>query len=157
MRYYLIDRVTEFAKGLAATGVKNITLSEEILQDHFPDFPVFPGALIIESMAQLGGFLAEMSLNEPGRIRRALLAQIDRAKFHKAVEPGEQLLLRVHLGAQLPDAVKIEARAELNREKMATATLTFVLKEIDSVKIHDQRRYIYKLWTKHLDPTPVIL
>jgi 3-hydroxyacyl-[acyl-carrier-protein] dehydratase len=157
MRYFMIDRVTEFVSGQRAAGVKNITLSDEILHDHFPDYPVFPGAFVVEAMAQLGGFLIEMSLNRPGFIRRAMLARIDQAKFHKTAEPGDQMLLSVQFSQQMEDAVKIRAEAAISGEKSAVAELTFVLKTIDSERIHEQRRYIYKLWTKHLDPIPEIL
>ena len=59
MRFLLIDRIDEIRPGEFARGVKNVTMSEDFMQDHFPGFPVFPGTLIIEAMAQLGGYLAE--------------------------------------------------------------------------------------------------
>ncbi len=157
MRYFMLDRITEFSRGYHASGIKNISLSEDILHDHFPTYPVFPGALVIEAMAQLGGFLFEMSVNRPEKIRRALLAQIERAKFHRMAEPGDQLLLQAQMAEQMDDAVKIDIRADLSKEKIAVAKLTFVLMEIESEKIHEQRRYFYKLWTKYLEPTPEIL
>ena len=157
MRYFMLDRITEFIKGNRASGIKNISLSEDILHDHFPTYPVFPGALVIEAMAQLGGFLFEMSINRPEKIRRALLAQIERAKFHKMAEPGDQLLLQAHMAEQMDDAAKIDIRVNLSEEKIAVAKLTFVLMEIESEKIHEQRRFFYQLWTKHLKPTPEIL
>ena len=156
MRYFLLDRVTEFVAGESAAGIKNVTLSNEVLHDHFPDLPVFPGALVVEAMAQLGGFLLEMSRNRTDYIRRALLIQIDQAKFHKPAEPGDQIRLFATIGEQMEDAAKINARAELDGEKMAVARLTFLMKEIDSNKIHQQRRYVYRLWTRLLDPRPPI-
>ncbi len=157
MRYFMIDRVTDLETGHSASAIKNVSLSENVLHDHFPDFPVFPGALVVEAMAQLGGFLIEMSYNTPASIRRALLAQIDRAKFHRPAEPGDQIRLKARLTDQMEDAAKVSVGADLGGEKMATATLTFILKEIDSQRIHEQRRYCYRLWTKHLDRVPEIL
>ncbi len=157
MRYFMIDRITEFHAGRSAAGIKNVTLSEEILHDHFPDHPVFPGAFMIESMAQLGGFLIEMSLNTPDCIRRALLVQIDQAKFHAGSRPGDQIILTARLGQQMEDAVKISASAEISGERAARATLTFFMKEIDSEKIHEQRRCVYALWTEDLERIPEIL
>lgn len=157
MRYFMIDRITEFHAGRSAAGIKNVTLSEDILHDHFPDHPVFPGAFIMESMAQLGGFLIEMSLNTPECIRRALLAQIDQAKFHAGARPGDQIILTARLARRMEDAVKIDALAEISGEKAARATLTFFLKKIDSEKIHEQRRYVYALWTEDLEKMPEIL
>jgi 3-hydroxymyristoyl/3-hydroxydecanoyl-(acyl carrier protein) dehydratase len=158
MRYFLIDKVTEFTHGRRARGVKNITLSDDVLHDHFPDHPVMPGALIVEAMAQLGGFVIEMSFNEPGRpIRRALLVQIYNAKFHDFAAPGDQLDIEARLESELQGAAQIEAEAHAGGKRIARATLTFVLKEVASERVHEQRRYIYKLWTKGLEPSPTIL
>src|SRR4029079_7831143 len=66
MRYYLIDKVTELTAGQSARGVKCVTLTDEVVHDHFPDFPMLPGALIVEAAAQLAGFLLEMTFNRPG-------------------------------------------------------------------------------------------
>jgi len=145
MRYFMLDRVTEFRKGIRACGIKNITLTEDILHDHFPDYPVFPGAMLIEAMAQLGGFLLEMSVNTKDSIRRALLAQIDKAKFHNLAEPGDQLRLSAELDEQIDDAAKVNLTVQCGDSKIANAKLTFVLKPIESEKIHAQRRYCYRL------------
>lgn len=153
----MIDRVTGLAIGKSASAIKNVTLSDDIIHDHFPDHPIFPGAFVIEAMAQLGGFLLEMSVNTSECVRRALLMQIDRAKFHKSAIPGDRLDIRTELAQQMDDAAKISCEAVIDGEKAATATLTFVLKMIDSEKIHEQRRYFYRLWTKHLDGVPEIL
>jgi 3-hydroxyacyl-[acyl-carrier-protein] dehydratase len=153
----MLDRITELQKGKSATAVKCVTLSEDILHDHFPDLPVFPGALLVEAMAQLGGFLLEMSLNRPGQVRRALLAQIDQAKFYRPAEPGDRMVLHAEIAEQMEDAVKVNVKAELSGEKISTAKLTFVLKEIASGRIHDQRRYFYTLWTRRLSSIPEIL
>ena len=67
MRYYLIDKVTDLVSGERAKGLKCVTLTDDILHDHFPDYPMLPGALIVESAAQLAGFLLEMSFNARGR------------------------------------------------------------------------------------------
>ena len=84
MRYFLIDKVTDLVVGERARGVKNITLSDEILHDHFPDYPIMPGALILEAAAQLAGFLLEMTFNKAGApLLRALLIQVQQAKFHE--------------------------------------------------------------------------
>src|ERR1044071_5054987 len=92
MRYYLIDKVTSLDLGKEARGIKCVTLTDEILHDHFPDYPMLPGALIVEAAAQLAGFLLEMSFNGDGRpLVRALLVQVQRAKFYNAVGPGDSM------------------------------------------------------------------
>jgi 3-hydroxyacyl-[acyl-carrier-protein] dehydratase len=158
MRYFLLDKVTELRPGELARGVKCVTLSDEVLHDHFPDYPVMPGALIVESMAQLAGFLLETSLNRPDApLRRALLVQIQQAKFHETAGPGDRLELEVKIDSTLEGAAQVSGEARVGERRIARAVLTFVLKEIPSEKVHDQRRYLYALWTKDLNPPPRIL
>jgi 3-hydroxyacyl-[acyl-carrier-protein] dehydratase len=158
MRYFLIDKVTDVTPGERAKGVKCVTLSDEILHDHFPDYPVMPGVLILESLAQLAGFLLEISLNKPeAPLRRALLAQIQQAKFHEMAGPGDRLDLEVSIESTLEGAAQVTGEARVGDRKIVRALLTFVMKEIPSERVHEQRRYVYGLWTKDLKPPPRIL
>ena len=157
MRFFLVDQVTEFDPGVFARGVKNVTLSEDFIQDHFPDYPVFPGTLIIEAMAQLGGFLAESACNTNGQSpRRAVLAQVDRAKFYEPTQPGDQIELRCRLDSQLEGAIRIDGQAYVRDTCIARADLTFVLRSINSDNVHAQRRQLYRIWTRRLDPNLTI-
>lgn len=157
MRYFLIDRVTELAVGERARGLKNITLSDEVLHDHFPDYPVMPGALIVEAAAQLAGFLLEMTVNKPGDAqRRAVLVQIDQAKFYGPAGPGDCLELTTTLDALREAAATVSAEVRAAGRRIARAGLTFVLRHVDSERVHEQRRYLYRLWTKDLQPPVVI-
>ena len=154
MRYFLLDRVTEIVEGKSARGIKNITLTDEVLHDHFPDFPIMPGVLILEGVAQLAGFLLEVSFNRAGSpLVRALLIQIDDAKFHETCGPGDQLEMIVKLDSHLETASRIKAEVLKEQKRVVTATMTFVLRPIESDRLHEQRRYIYKLWTKDLKQT----
>lgn len=157
MRYFFIDRVLEYKEGKRAVAVKNITLSDDIFADHFPDMPVFPGAYIIESAAQLGGFLVEMTVNKPDDIRRAMLAQVDQAKFFTPAEPGDQLLLEAVIENIMEDAAKISVHITCAGKKVSRVFLTFVMKKLDLEKIHEQRRSLYTLWTKRMENVPQIL
>lgn len=152
MRYFLLDRVTDIVPGESAHGVKNVTLTDETLHDHFPDFPILPGALLIEAMAQLAGFLLEVTHNADDKpLVRALLVGIGSAKFSKAAEPGDRIELAVRCGTSLDAAAQISAEAHVDGERIARAQLTFMLKSVDSERVHEQRRYLYRLWTKKLD------
>lgn len=153
MRYFLVDKVTELQVGERACGVKNVTLSDEVLHDHFPDFPVMPGALILEAAAQLAGFLLEMTFNQgEGPLRRALLVQVKQAKFYELCAPGDRIDLEVVIASRLESAALVRADVRVGEKRAARATLTFAMKVVDSERIHDQRRYMYKLWTRHFDP-----
>lgn len=158
MRYFLIDKVTELEIGKSARGVKNVTLTDEVLHDHFPDHPIMPGVLILEAASQLAGFLLEMTVNRPDApLRRSLLVQVELAKFHDFATPGDQLDIRVTLDSQHEGAAKVTAEAQVGTKRIARAGLMFVLREIPSSSVHDQRRYLYRLWTRDLKPTQTIL
>jgi 3-hydroxyacyl-[acyl-carrier-protein] dehydratase len=157
MRYYLIDKVTELTAGERARGVKCVTLTDDIVHDHFPDFPMLPGALIVEAAAQLSGFLLEMSFNRPDQpIVRALLVQILRAKFHEPVGPGDRLEIVTSIEGTREAAAQTAFVATVGEKQAARGTLTFVLRPIDSVRVHEQRRYVYRLWTRDFQP-PLVL
>ena len=151
MRFLLIDRIDEIRPGEFARGVKNVTMSEDFMQDHFPGFPVFPGTLIIEAMAQLGGYLAESACNEGAEEpRRAMLAQIDRAKFYEPCRPADQIELHCTLESALKGAAQIKGEAFVREKRVACAGLTYVLRTLDGEKVHEQRDELYKIWTERL-------
>lgn len=153
MRYYLIDKVTELSVGRRARGVKCATLTDEILHDHFPDFPMLPGALIVEAAAQLAGFLLEMSFNRPDRpVVRALLVQIQRAKFSAPVGPGDRLEIEATIDSSRETSAQVGFTATVDGKDAARGTLTFVLRTIESARVHEQRRYVYALWTREFAP-----
>jgi 3-hydroxyacyl-[acyl-carrier-protein] dehydratase len=157
MRYFLLDKVTELQPGQSARGVKNVTLTDEVLHDHFPDHPILPGALILEALAQLAGFLLEMTVNTAeAPLRRALLVQVDLAKFHDFAGPGDQIELTITLEALREGAAQVRAEARVGERRIARAGLTFVLREVESARVHEQRRYLYRLWTRDLKPPPAI-
>jgi len=153
MRFFLIDRVTELVAGERARGIKTVSLSDDVLHDHFPDYPIMPGTLILESAAQLGGFLVEMSVNKPGApLLRAVLVQVDQAKFHEPAGPGDTLEVTVTLDSTLAGAAQVAADVRVGPRRVARATLTFVLRSTDSERVHEQRRALYRLWTRTLEP-----
>ena len=158
MRYFLIDKVTELVVGEFARGVKNVSLSDDVLHDHFPDHPIFPGALLIEAASQLAGFLLEMTLNKPDTPpRRAMLVQVELAKFYGPAGPGDQIEIVTRLGTQHAEAAQVVMEAAVAGRPIARAGLTFVLKDVASERVHEQRRYLYKLWTRDLKAPVTIL
>lgn len=96
MRFNLIDRITELVPGKSITAIKNLTLSEEYLADHFPGFPVMPGVLMVEALTQAGGWLIRHT--EQFQHSTVLLKSARALKFVNFVVPGKQLkvVLEVH-------------------------------------------------------------
>ena len=94
MRWFWIDRFIEFHSGKSAKAIKNVSLAEEHLHDHYPGFPVMPGSLMIEGMAQTGGILLGES---HGFKHVVILAKIPKVVFHSWACPGDQLVYSAEL------------------------------------------------------------
>ena len=94
--FLLVDRIIEIEPGKRAVGVKNVSIGEPFFQGHFPDYPVMPGVLIVEAIAQVGA-IAMLQLEEyRGRI--AFFAGLDNVRFKRQVRPGDTLTIKVELG-----------------------------------------------------------
>ncbi len=93
--FLLVDRILEVEEGKKAVGIKNVTANEEFFNGHFPDYPVMPGVLIVEALAQVGA-VAMLKL-EDNRGRLAFFTGIDKCRFKRQVKPGDQLRLEVEM------------------------------------------------------------
>lgn len=93
--FLLVDRVIELEIGKRAVGIKNVTINEHFFQGHFPQYPVMPGVLIVEALAQTGGIALGTMEEYRGRI--AFFAGIDNVRFKRQVKPGDTLRLEVEL------------------------------------------------------------
>ncbi|MGN6030782.1 MAG: 3-hydroxyacyl-ACP dehydratase FabZ [Thermomicrobiales bacterium] len=94
--FLLVDQILELEPGQRAVGIKNVTANEPFFQGHFPEYPVMPGVLIVEAIAQVGA-VAMLSMEEyAGKI--ALFAGIDSVRFKRQVKPGDTVRLEVELG-----------------------------------------------------------
>jgi 3-hydroxyacyl-[acyl-carrier-protein] dehydratase len=94
--FLLVDRIVELDAGKSAVGIKNVTMGDGFFQGHFPAYPVMPGVLIVEAIAQVGA-VAMLSLEEHGE-KIAFFAGIDNVRFKRQVKPGDVLRLEVTLG-----------------------------------------------------------
>lgn len=93
--FLLVDRIVEVQSDQRIVGIKNVTINEGYFQGHFPARPVMPGVLICEAMAQLGAIFAHMARGGQDGQKVFMLTGLDRVKFRKAVEPGDQLRMEL--------------------------------------------------------------
>ncbi len=91
----LVDRILAFVPGESAVGLKNVSINENFFQGHFPRYPVMPGVLIIESMAQTAAILVVQSLGKEAEGKLVYFMTIDEARFRKPVTPGDSLHIHV--------------------------------------------------------------
>ncbi|MEH6904651.1 MULTISPECIES: 3-hydroxyacyl-ACP dehydratase FabZ [Neobacillus] len=125
--FLLVDRILEVEDGKSAVGIKNVSANEEFFNGHFPDYPVMPGVLIVEALAQVGA--VAMLKKEENRGRLAFFAGIDGCRFKKQVKPGDQLRLEVEIVRLRGPIGKGKAVATVDGEVACEAEITFALGE----------------------------
>lgn len=123
--FLLVDRIEELTPGERAVGYKNVTANEEFFQGHFPEYPVMPGVLIVEAMAQVGG-VALLCLDEH-KGKTALFAGIDKVRFKRQVKPGDKLHMEVKLGSFRRGIGTGTATATVDGELACKGELMFAL------------------------------
>lgn len=125
--FLLVDRITEVEEGKRAKGYKNVTVNEEFFNGHFPQYPVMPGVLIVEALAQVGA--VAMLIKEENRGRLAFFAGIDNCRFKKQVKPGDQLHLEVEIIRARGTIGRGKGVATVDGEVVCEVELTFALGE----------------------------
>jgi 3-hydroxyacyl-[acyl-carrier-protein] dehydratase len=130
--FLLVDRIDELEPGVRAVGTKNVTQNEPFFQGHFPDYPVMPGVLIIEAMAQVGaiGVMAGGEHKE----KLALFAGIDGVRFRRQVLPGDVLRMEVRIERLKGRVGRGKGRAEVGGERVCEAELMFAFAERGEVE-----------------------
>ena len=122
MRWIWIDKFVEFHSGKNAVAVKNVTLAEEHLHDHFPGFPVMPESLMIESMAQTAGILVGEARNFKEKV---ILAKIRKAVFFDYVRPGDTIKIDTKIESITPEAASTTGRITCGDKLIAGIDLMF--------------------------------
>lgn len=132
--FVLVDRVLKVVPGESIQAIKNVTINEPFFMGHFPEFPVMPGVLILEAMAQVMGILAFKTREAQGMGKEDgkifYFAGIDSARFKKPVTPGDQLLIEVKLIKIKNDVIKAEATVLVQGDLACSAELMGAYKGI---------------------------
>jgi 3-hydroxyacyl-[acyl-carrier-protein] dehydratase len=122
MRWIWIDRFTKFNRGRSAKAVKNLSLAEDYFADHFPGYPVMPAALILEGLAQTGGFLVGDANDYREKV---ILAKVPRAKFHREAMAGDQLEYEAELVQLRAEGAVITGRVRVGEALVAEAEIYY--------------------------------
>ena len=149
MRFFLIDTITAWEPGRSASAAKNVSLTEDFFDDHFPLMPVMPGVLIVEGMAQLAGLvLSEGVRIETGIAVKAIMGAIERAKFRQLVKPGDRLEYRAEILSSNESSGRAQVTAYVAGERVADCTLLFTLHPVDNPSLDARRNELLALWLR---------
>ncbi|MFZ5593506.1 MAG: 3-hydroxyacyl-ACP dehydratase FabZ [Pseudomonadota bacterium] len=130
--FMLVDRVLSYVPGESLVALKNVTFNEPFFQGHFPQRPVMPGVLIIESLAQATGILAFISTNtRPTDKSLYFFAGIDNARFKQPVVPGDQLVLEVEVLRVIRTVWKFNTTAKVDGNVVASAEIMCAERELE--------------------------
>ena len=124
--FLLVDRVLEISRPDTLVALKNVTANEPFFMGHFPGFPVMPGVLIIEALAQAGGLLVFERALADEREALLYLTGVEKARFKQPVRPGDQLILRVVLAQSRKSIWRFDCKAEVDGKVAAQAEITMV-------------------------------
>ncbi|RCX13236.1 3-hydroxyacyl-[acyl-carrier-protein] dehydratase [Anaerobacterium chartisolvens] len=127
--FLLVDRVIEVEPGKSAVAIKNVTANEPFFQGHFPDFPIMPGVLIVEALAQTAGIAAAMEGNDKGKL--GVFAAIDEMKIKKQVLPGDTLRLEAEILSNRMGVIKAKVRASVDEKTAAEGLIKFAMVDVN--------------------------
>ena len=123
--FLFVDRIVEFENNKRIVAIKSVTANEDFFNGHFPDYPVMPGVLIMEALAQTAGVL-ELS-KEENKGNLVFYAGMDKVKFKKQVVPGDQLIMTAKFVKRRGTIAVVEAKAEVDGKLAASGVLTFAI------------------------------
>jgi len=127
--FLLIDKVIDIAEGESATGIKNVTMNEPQFTGHFPQQPIMPGVLIIESMAQTAAILVVQTLGGDAEGKLVYFMSIDNARFRKPVVPGDVMHIHVAKKQSRGPVWKFESQVKVDGQVVAEATIAAMIRD----------------------------
>ncbi len=161
MRFSLVDQIIELEKGKSITAVKNLSLAEEYLQDHFPGFAVMPGVLMVESIVQAGAWL--MRYTNDFQYSTILLKQTKAIRFNSFVTPGKQLRVSLSIQKWDGDLCTLKASSEVEGETAVSGRIVLEqfnlrdknpsMAEKDADRIKDLQSQFGQLWSTNKPTT----
>lgn len=151
MRFHMIDRIETICHGKYITAVKCISLSDDVFNEHFPGYPIFPGSLILEGLAQLSGSFFEITMKERGlSVKRAVLTIVRQFKLRNPAGPGDRLLYRAEIVSMQDDYGVANVTANLDGNICAEGELMFHFVMLPNEKIQQSREELYGIVTKDM-------
>ena len=159
MRWTFLDRIDEISPGESAIGRKGCASSEDYFADHFPGFPVVPGVIQIEALAQLSGKLIEITLYETTRRWVwPILSMVRKAKFRRFVRPGDTLMLHSRIKALREESAVCVVEGKVDGQRTIDAEIVFIFNptgldsEAAEQKLEEVEREVLKqLWSGYAD------
>src|SRR5579871_1785802 len=148
MRWIWIDRFLEFHRGKSARAIKSLSMAEDYFGDHFPGYPVMPGTLILEGLAQTGGVLVG-EVNDFHE--KVVLAKIPWARFYREALPGEQLIHDAEVLHLRPEGAVVGGKVTVDDELIAEAEVFFAfLDKSSSPQAFGDQNFVFSGELKHL-------
>ena len=159
MRFNLVDNITQLEPGRKIQAVKNLTLGEEYLADHFPGFPVMPGVLMLQTLVEAGAWL--LRVTEDYRYSMIVLREAKNVKYGHFMEPGRQMVVTAEMMDRNGKLANFKAKGEIEANQTVSARVTletYNLRDLDlTLEPTDQKliahfRELYRLLGRNLKP-----
>ena len=146
MRYLLVDRITALDPGNKIIGVKNVAMSEDFLEFHFPKNPIMPGIMLLEALVQLSGWLEAASSDF---LKWFLVSRVLKCSFYGFVLPGDQVELSVSVGPAPSNDLRIySGAAKVNGKRKIRAEFQGNLVDLESIEEVEEQKRFFELLTR---------
>ena len=151
MGFHHFDKITEVCYGKYIKGIKEISKTDEVFEDHFPGLHIYPGSLILEGLAQLAGAYFELRLTKESKpTKRCVLSIVKKMKFRKAVLPGDKLLLVADELSFSEDFGVVYAKAFSGDEIKVEGELTLMFVDLDNDELQKARDERFEVVSKEM-------